>query len=136
MHSALQSLIQKIFLEQILWAASYSRHMDMEARRQSPAPHGDQLYVEILKSGIEGLPWWLGGLGSVLHYRRHRRVQTLVRELRSHMPQSKKINNSNNSKKKTQSPSPHRPHSLYNHGYTRLAAGIRADRAGSGMPQR
>ena len=84
MHSALQSLIQKIFLKQILWAASYSRHMDMEARRQSPAPHGDQLYVEILKSGIEGLPWWLSGLGSVLHCRRHRRVQTLVRELRSH----------------------------------------------------
>ena len=36
----------------------------MEARRQSPAPHGDQLYVEIFKSGMEGLPWWLSGLDS------------------------------------------------------------------------
>lgn len=40
-------------MEQLLCAEYYSRHMDTEARRQSPVPHGDQLYVEIFKRGRE-----------------------------------------------------------------------------------
>lgn len=40
-------------MEQLLCAEYYSRHVDMEARRQSPVPHGDKLYVEIFKRGRE-----------------------------------------------------------------------------------